>query len=80
MKRNSILLLLMVVSLLQAQVEISGSVDLLLSRSGKDSRVITNYINNDFTNSFVSIRQFNLFFFSQISEEISFESRLQFDD
>jgi hypothetical protein len=30
MKRNSILLLLMVVSLLQAQVEISGSVDLLL--------------------------------------------------
>lgn len=68
------------VLLIHAQFEINGSLDLEVSKGGKDSRFVTNEIANDFQNPHLAISQFNLFVFSQINESFTFNGRIQFDN
>jgi len=78
--KNKWLLLLLFHGALFAQMEWNGLVDFMVSSGGPDSRFITNGIKNDYTDPYLSIKQFNLFIYSEIEEDFIFEARLQFDN
>lgn len=63
----------------QAQVEISGSVDLEFSVGEEDSNFLTNEIATEYRRAHAAINQFNLFAFAKVSDEFSFAARVQFD-
>ena len=67
--KNKWLLLLLFHGALFAQMEWNGLVDFMISSGGPDSRFITNGIKNDYTDPHLSIKQFNLFLFSEIEED-----------
>ncbi len=64
---------------LSAQIELSGSADFELAAGGEDSRFVTNEINNEFRRPHLSIRELNLFLFSDLGNNFSFTGRLQWD-
>jgi hypothetical protein len=62
-----------------AQVEFNGTMDLALSKGGKDSQFITNEINNEHRNLHMTIYQLNLFAFAQITDDFFVNARIQWD-
>ena len=64
---------------LHAQIELSGSADFEVAAGGEDSRFVTNEINNEFRRPHLSIRELNLFLFSEIGGDFFFNARLQWD-
>jgi hypothetical protein len=73
------LLILFTVIRVMTQTEINGSADFEVSAAGSDSKFIVNEIANEYTNPHLSISQLNLFVFSPINENFSFNMRVQFD-
>ena len=65
--------------LLLAQVEFNGTLDLEVSKGGKQSKFITNEIANDYQNPHLSISQLNLFAFAQVNDDFFVNVRLQWD-
>ena len=65
--------------LLIAQVEFNGTLDLEVSKGGKDSKFITNEIANDYQNPHLAINQLNLFAFAQVTDDFFVNVRLQWD-
>jgi hypothetical protein len=65
--------------LLSAQVEINGTADVEVGVGGKDSEFIVNEIASEFYHPHMSISQLNLFLFSPLTANFSFNMRLQFD-
>lgn len=62
-----------------AQLELSGSATFEVSVGGDDSRFIVNQINNSFRRLHLGIHKLNFFIFSEISENLFFNSRIQWD-
>lgn len=60
-------------------LEINGELDLEFRTGGRESNFITNEIPSDLRYPHVVINQFNLFFFSQLAEEWTFNARIQLD-
>ena len=65
--------------LLLAQVEFNGTLDLEVSKGGKESKFITNEIANDYQNPHLAISQLNLFAFAQVNDDFFVNVRLQWD-
>ena len=79
-KRLFIILIIGVLPVISfAQLELSGSLDLEVSKGGKDSRWITNEIAYQYRNVHLAINQLNFFAFAQISEAFYVDTRIQFD-
>ncbi len=64
---------------LHGQVELSGSADFEVAMGGEDSRFVANEINNEFRRPHLSIRELNLFLFSDLGGDFFFKARLQWD-
>ncbi len=62
-----------------SQVEFNGTLDLSVAKGGKDSRFITNEINNEYRNLHMAIYQLNLFAFAQVTDDFFVNSRIQWD-
>jgi hypothetical protein len=58
---------------------VSGELDFEFRMGGRESNFITNEIPNEFRYPHAVINQFNLFFFSELAEKWSFNSRVQLD-
>lgn len=74
-----LLLLLILPNASRAQIEFNGTLDLSVAKGGKDSKYITNEINNEYRNWHMAIYQFNLFAFAQVTDEFFVNARIQFD-
>lgn len=77
--KRVIFLCLLNISLLFAQVELNGSVDLEVSYGGETSSFVKNEIVNEFRKPHLGINQFNLFLFADIGSDFFFNGRLQWD-
>ena len=77
------LFIIMLVSLMPvicfAQLELSGSLDLEVSKGGNDSRWITNEIAYQYRNLHMAVNQLNIFVFAQVSDAFYVDTRIQFD-
>ncbi len=72
-------ILLIIPYILAAQLEFNGTLDLEVSKGGKDSKFITNEIASDFQNPHLAINQLNLFAFAQVTDDFFVNVRLQWD-
>jgi hypothetical protein len=68
-----------VATTLAQNVLMSGELDLEFRTGGRESNFITNEIPTDLRYPHVVINQFNLFFFSELAENWTFNGRLQLD-
>ena len=77
------LFIIMLVSLMPvicfAQLELSGSLDLEVSKGGNDSRWITNEIAYQYRNLHMAVNQLNFFVFAHVSDAFYVDTRIQFD-
>ncbi len=73
----SILIFLPLLS--RAQVDFNGTLDLSVAKGGKESKFITNEINNEYRNLHMSIYQLNLFAFAQVTDDFFVNARIQWD-
>lgn len=64
---------------LNAQVQFNGTLDLLLSAGGEDSKFIRNGINEDYKYLHFTIPQVNLLMFAPVNDNWFVEARLQSD-
>ena len=64
---------------LQAQIEFNGTIDLEVSSGGKDSKFLGNEVAAEYKDPHLSISQINLFGFSQVTDNFSVNTRIQFD-
>ena len=78
-KLSAIAIYFVFASLLFSQVEFNGSVDFEVDYAGEDSKFITNEIVGEFRRPHLGISQLNLFAFAPITEEFSFNARIQWD-
>jgi hypothetical protein len=62
-----------------AQLKVGGSLDVEVSKGGKNSRWISNEIAYQYRNLHVAINQLNFFAFAQISNAFFVDTRIQFD-
>jgi hypothetical protein len=62
-----------------AQVELSGSLDLEVSKGGNDSRWIKNEIAYQYRNLHMAINQLNFFASAQVTDAFYVDTRIQFD-
>jgi hypothetical protein len=62
-----------------AQIELSGSLDLEVSKGGNDSRWITNEIAYQYRNLHLAINQLNFFVSAQVTKAFFVDTRIQFD-
>jgi hypothetical protein len=62
-----------------AQVDISGTLDLEVSKGGNDSRWTTNEIAYQYRNLHLAVNQLNFFISAQISDAFFVDTRIQFD-
>jgi hypothetical protein len=62
-----------------AQVEFSGSLDLEVSKGGKDSQWIRNEIAYQYRDIHLAINQLNFFVSAQVSDAFFIDTRIQFD-
>ncbi len=73
------LMLALTTSILAQSAQVSGELDFELRMGGRESNFITNEIPNEFRYPHAVINQFNLFFFSELAENWSFNGRFQMD-
>lgn len=62
-----------------AQLEFGGSLDLEVSKGGKDSQWNTNEIAYQYRNLHLAVNQLNFFAFAQVTESFYVDTRIQFD-
>lgn len=65
--------------LLAQSAQVSGELDVEFRMGGRESNFITNEIPNEFRYPHAVINQFNVFFFSELAENWSFNGRVQLD-
>jgi hypothetical protein len=69
----------MIPVVIYAQIQLGGSLDLEVSKGGKDSRWIKNEIAYQYRNLHLAVNQLNFFAYAQVTDDFLVDTRIQFD-